>query len=204
MMNPGAPAPNKMSNWTKVAIILGVLIVGFFVVCIGAIVAGGAWFKNQLPAMMNDMRQVEREARDFGRTHTQADCAPEALRRNDPCGQMDIRCAVRSSTFLTLCLRATPQLPTTCANVPPTVEIMRTAQWRADTCATYGRANDQRCPNLMAGLQNYCMNPRPLPERSLFDDGGVTETNDPTPAPVANEPAPMPSAPAPTPAAPTP
>jgi hypothetical protein len=74
-----------------------------------------------------------------------------------------------------------------CNNVPPTVEIMRSAQWRADICAANGHANDQRCPNLMSAMQNYCMNPRPLPERSLFDDGG---TADPTTPAVPEAPTP--------------
>lgn len=187
MMNPPPPPPPaaKMSTGAKVALVIGALILAAVVVCVGGVVAGGLWIKKQAPGLMEDVREMEREARAFGASHAQAECFPEALRRGAPCGQFDLRCIARTNTFLNVCLRAAPASPGYCDQVPPVDDVMRSVRWRADFCAAQGRANDQRCTNLLSAVQSYCTNPRSYPT-----------------APGGAEVPPLPGAPA-VPAAPT-
>lgn len=169
---PPQPPPAKMSTGAKVALVVGVLIVGACAVCVGAGVVGGYWVKQQAPAMMDDVRGAVREARAFGQAHAQADCVPEGVRRATACGQTEFRCAMRASAFLNACVRAATASQGFCDRVPPSREMAGSAQWRADTCAAQGRPNDPRCSNVLTAVQGYCDRPGPLPPELDGADAG--------------------------------
>lgn len=173
---PPPPPPAKMSSGAKLAVVVACLIVGACAVCVGASVVGGYWVKSQAPGLMDDARNATQEARAFAQGRAQSDCVAEGLRRNDACGDMEIRCQVRVSTFLHACLRAAAATPGFCDSVPPSSAVMPSAQWRAEYCAAQGRANNRRCPNLMGSVQGYCDRPGPLPAAPFgpaTTDGGA-------------------------------
>jgi hypothetical protein len=160
---PPPPPPARMSTSTKVVVALAVAIVGACAACVGAGVAGGFWLKSQAPAMMEDVRDAVREGRTFAQGRAQRECVAEGVRRSGVCGSVDLRCAIRASGFLNACVRVAAATPGFCDGVPPSRDVMLSAQWRDAACAAQGRARDQRCANVLAVVQGYCEHPGPLP-----------------------------------------
>src|SRR5690242_17193889 len=95
----------------------------------------------------------QREATQFAASHDQAQCFDEAKRRDDVCGpSTEISCHVQSGLFFDACLDAATPTPGICDGVPPSTEIMQSAQWEVGLCQGQPD-NGQNCRNLLQTLQ---------------------------------------------------
>ncbi len=160
-------------------IILGVL--GFFVlVCIVAVVAGGAFVKKKFGGFADEMQRQQTEARTWARSHTQAECMDEGMVRARGCSGFS--CQVGIQAFTSTCLSLATPTPGICDGVPHPRDMQSGGVWRNGRCPITGAqsvpdATTRACFQVTSVLQGYCA------ARAIGADAAVAPT--PTAAPTA-------------------
>lgn len=139
-------------------IILGLL--GFFVlVCIVGGVLLARFGKQQIGGLVEETQRQTTEARAWARTHAQADCMDEGIRRSRAC--TGFQCQVGVQSFTSTCLSTAAPTPGLCDGVPHPEDFRSGSIWRNGRCPVTGTpaAPDpaaRACQQVMPVLQGYC------------------------------------------------
>ena len=139
-------------------IILGLL--GFFVLaCIVAVVAGGTFLKQKVGGIVEETQRQQTEARTFARTHAQAECMDEGIRRSRGCAGFS--CQVGVQSFTSACLSTATPTPGLCDGVPHPQDFQSGSIWRNGRCPVTGTqsvpdATTRACQQVTPVLQGYC------------------------------------------------
>lgn len=141
----------------RVAIILAVIFGGGAIVCLVCGVFGMFRAQQFVQEAQAGAEVTIPQADEYARTHDQAACRDESLRRSDLCGLTDLTCLTQASVFIERCLDSCAPTPGFCDGVPSPVEIMASAQWATAQCRELGRAQDSHCSTLLQAVQRACV-----------------------------------------------
>jgi hypothetical protein len=140
-----------MPRWLKVILIVvgsGLVLLGLGV---GAVVW---WLQSHREELLASGKRAENEGQAFAQGKDSNGCLHEAVARLSTTSGISQEVTLR--IFLTACLKAVPHEPALCVGVPEESEIMQTVAWRVQTCKDQGKAGDDACARLMAGVQSAC------------------------------------------------
>lgn len=150
-----------MSKTTKIII----AIVLLSIVGCGASVAVFATFGYKFTQNIKQQAPIaNKEAEQFGQTHTQAQCLPEALKRHKAAlGQIMKQTQV--SIFYNRCIGVAKKTPDFCKGTPgQSGEIMKTIKasqtYAEKQCASYKDAEKIACKQYVQMIPTYCQNQR--------------------------------------------
>src|SRR5262245_548234 len=145
-MPTGSPSRSRRI----ILIVLGSLAGLLVVVAVAAYWA----FRHFAPDLRAIGVAVELEATEFAKSHSARECITEALDRGTR--EASFMGGVKARIFLKRCLGKTERPAGFCDGVPPTGEIMSTAQWLATACAQHGKPGDDTCSRTMQSVVEVC------------------------------------------------
>lgn len=123
----------------------------------GCLYVGGIWLEGVFSNLKETGEKTQTEAKEWSKKHTQAEALNEAVKRGEECsGDLDLSCLIQQRLFLGFSLEAAKKTPGFCKSVPPTEEIMKSATWRVEQCRKLKADGSQKCPNVIAAVQDYC------------------------------------------------
>lgn len=149
-MKNGDKLPS-MPAWVKV--VLGIILVGFVLLLVGAIIAA-RWVRTRADNLKKQGEALIAEAQEFGRGKDADACVVETLERLRACE--GFICEAKAKVFLQKCLTTANVKPELCRGIPPQSEIMASARWQIAECERRGWGNNQRCMRTIGALQMYC------------------------------------------------
>lgn len=140
-----------MSNWLKVLLIIGVLMVVALVAVAGLGVY--VWRKHGRGFVEGTMSAAQ-EGREYGLRTNERGCLDEAKERHRRAEGIGEIAGV--NVFLNGCLRASAPTPGFCDGVPGPFEFMRSADWGVDQCSEHGLSVKKQCQQLFKQVQSHC------------------------------------------------
>jgi hypothetical protein len=138
-----------MSSFIK-AILVVAGICFFLVVAAG--VGGYLWIKHNKAALIGSAKAVLEEGKHFGAATDSNGCLTEAvnrLKKDD-----GIKSQIKIGLFLRSCLNTGKPSDGFCNEVPPEMEIIKSAAWRIQMCRKYGLKDSHHI--LFQNVQKYC------------------------------------------------
>lgn len=144
-----------LSTGAKVAI----TVVAVLVLVIAGTCGGIAlWINANADDLQAKGKAVMQEGAAFGSGKPAGACVDEGLRRLP---NLDgIMAEATNKVFVESCLKTATLDAAFCAGVPPRDEIMKSATWAVDLCASLGKPGDQSCSRLVGAIQERCLKPR--------------------------------------------
>jgi uncharacterized RDD family membrane protein YckC len=133
------------------------LVVGILGAILIALLAGWGmvrWFQGHASEFRAAGQRASSDAATFGKSHDQADCLAEALRRSDAC--TGILCRASARIFLKASLPNARPTTGFCDGMPPQSEFMKSVYWRVGRCSQMGRPQDQFCDQMLQEVQSFC------------------------------------------------
>ena len=155
-----------LTNVKKIIlIILLVLIAGL---------VGGSWYfwTYHFDPFVQEGRARRAEAKEFGGTSDEEACLARAM--EDFGEQPGFEEAILARVFLSECLEFSSPAEGFCDDVPPSSEIVSSAQWRLTFCAQEGHS-DNHCQQILAAVQEHCDRSR-SGDPAENDEGIVDDT----------------------------
>jgi hypothetical protein len=131
---------NKMSKKIAVAGFIGILV------CVGYFVAKSLWASTAKELRAMGIK-VEKEARVFGKTHSEGDCVDHALSKVYECD--GIKCRAMAKVFLAKCLPLSRPTAGICDSVPKQNDILNFTLWAVGDCEKRGSANPEECGKVL-------------------------------------------------------
>lgn len=140
-----------MPTWAKVILVL--VLVG--ILAVASLIGIGVYvWKQRGPQFVADIKEGDREGREFGEGTDNQECVDEGARRHrrgEGFGDF-----LKSGIFLQSCLQASRETPGFCEGVPGPLEFTKTIQWRREQCQKYGLTEAQQCGNFFQQVQQFC------------------------------------------------
>ena len=139
-----------MATWVKVLLILGSLLLVFFILIVGV----GWWAVKNAGRLQEIAERARKEGKAFA-AKTDADgCINEALARLD--SHQDVIGSVGESFFLRACLDAAPRPADFCDAVPKRDEYMKSSNWVEAECTRRKHSKSTLCSAFMQEVQDFC------------------------------------------------
>ena len=142
-------------NRTAKALMSGCLIVIVVVAVLGAL--GWRYVATHKDEWLQRGQAAMGEGAAAGAKTDEPGCVDSALAKVKNDGS--ISSVIKVRLWLKGCLVTSQPTDDFCARVPQAIDLMKSIQWRSDTCTREGLGNNPNCPNMLDEVQKYCIGP---------------------------------------------
>ncbi len=145
--------PKPPSN----AVLIVGVIAGLVVLVCGSGAAGlYLWARANADDLKESGLELHGEATAFGEASSDRACLEEGFARAAPCSDLNIRCNVKASVFLSFCLEAAPATGAFCEGVPARSDLLAFTKYSTQACAERGMMGHQGCAQVLQRLGDHC------------------------------------------------
>jgi hypothetical protein len=134
-----------MPSWLKI-----VLAIMAFIAALA--IAGGFLAYHWAMRNKDQFMAMRRDGIEFGRGKEATQCIDAALAKLDG----SLMSTVKARTFVSGCLSTATASATLCADVPPPIEIMRSAKWSLEQCRAHPTVDQRGCTQVFQEVEQYC------------------------------------------------
>lgn len=141
-----------MPSWLKLVLaLLGAGALGF-VLFVGGIVW---WLNKNKDRLIEGAQAAQAEGKDFGSTHSRAECIDDCVMRLKGCGPVGLECESGIRLRLGSCMSVAKD-DGACKEVLAHTGLLKASLWANQECARRGQRGSQACARFMQGVQMEC------------------------------------------------
>ena len=139
--------------WLKVVLVMLAIVVGLaLLLTAGAVVL----YKRYGAELASNVKAQVAEGAAFGATTDEEGCLDRVL--GDYRAAPGLKGSIGATAFLSSCFKQCAETAKFCSDVPPTTDLVASAEWRVARCQEAG-LTDHYCPHLFAQVQTHCEAP---------------------------------------------